>query len=100
LVLAEQRKSEEAAEQLIRAAEERPQDAEAQVLAALSAAAAGWDDAAQDALARAEYAEEGTDAAMLAEAEERIAGGAEQAGAFLRDTIGPSILHDRLTQPL
>lgn len=100
LVLAEMKRGEEAAEQLLRAAEERPQDAEAQLLAALAAAAAGWDDAAQDALARAEYAEEGVDSVLLAEVEERIAGGATRAAAFLRDTVGPSILHERLTQPL
>ena len=100
LVLFELRRTEEAAEELVRAAIERPQDAEAQVLGALSAAAAGWDDAAQDALARAEFAEEGADPELLSEAEDRIAIGADPAAAFLRDTAGPSILHDRLTHPL
>ncbi|HEX2168558.1 MAG TPA: tetratricopeptide repeat protein [Longimicrobiales bacterium] len=100
LVLFELRRTEEAAEELVRAAIERPEDAEAQVLGALSAAAAGWDDAAQDALARAEFAEEGADPDLLAEAEERIAIGAEPAAALLRETVGPSILHDRLTHPL
>lgn len=100
LVYQELGRGEESAEALLRAAAERPFDAEAQIVAALAATAAGWDDAAQDALARAEYAEEGADAAVLAEAEERIAAGAEAAAAFLRDTLGPSVLHDRLTQPL
>jgi tetratricopeptide (TPR) repeat protein len=100
LVLFELRRTEESAEQLVRAATERPDDAEAQVLAALSAAAAGWDDAAQDALARAEFAEEGADPALLGEAEDRLAAGGASAATFLRDTVGPSILHDRLTQPL
>lgn len=100
LVLFEMRRTEEAAEELVRAAIERPQDAEAQVLGALSAAAVGWDDAAQDALARAEFAEEGADPELLTEAEDRIAVGADPAAAFLRDTVGPSILHDRLTHPL
>lgn len=100
LVLFELRRPEEAAEELVRAAIERPQDAEAQVLAALSAAAVGWDDAAQDALARAEFAEEGADPELLSEAEDRVAVGADPAAAFLRDTVGPSILHDRLTHPL
>lgn len=100
LVLFELRRTDEAAEELVRASIERPQDAEAQVLGALSAAAAGWDDAAQDALARAEFAEEGADPELLSEAEDRIAIGAEPAAAFLRDTVGPSILHDRLTHPL
>ncbi|MGH7446096.1 MAG: tetratricopeptide repeat protein [Longimicrobiales bacterium] len=100
LVLSELDQYEEAAEQLVRAASERPQDAEAQVLAALAAAAVGWDDAAQDALARAEFAEEGADPALLTETEERLAVGAEAAAALLRDTVGPSVLHDRLTHPL
>jgi hypothetical protein len=60
-------------------AEERPFDAEAQLLAALAATAVGWDDAAQDALARAEYAEEGADPAASQEVEERIAAGADAA---------------------
>jgi tetratricopeptide (TPR) repeat protein len=100
LVYQELGRGEEAAEALLRAAAERSFDAEAQIVAALAATAAGWDDAAQDALARAEYAEEGADAAVLAEAEERIAAGADAAAAFLRETVGPSVLHDRLTQPL
>lgn len=100
LVLFELRRTEDAAEELVRAAIERPQDAEAQVLGALSAAAAGWDDAAQDALARAEFAEEGADPELLSEAEDRIAIGADPAAALLRETVGPSILHDRLTHPL
>ena len=100
LVLHELKRTEESAEELVRAATERPQDAEAQVLGALAAAAAGWDDAAQDALARAEFAEEGADPELLSEAEDRIAMGSDAAGAFLRETAGPSILHDRLTHPL
>jgi tetratricopeptide (TPR) repeat protein len=100
LVLYELKRTEESAEELVRAAIDRPQDAEAQVLGALAAAAAGWDDAAQDALARAEFAEEGADPELLTEAEDRIAMGSDAAAAFLRETAGPSILHDRLTHPL
>src|SRR5690606_25815186 len=55
-LLYEQRgRLEEAAEELTRAAAERDDDAEAHILAALAAAAVGWDDAAQSALARAGY---------------------------------------------
>ncbi|HSJ23875.1 MAG TPA: hypothetical protein VK929_04260 [Longimicrobiales bacterium] len=100
LVYAELQRGEEAAETLLRAADERPHDAEVQLLAALAAQAAGWDDAAQDALARAEFAEEGADAALLGEVEDRLASGAEAAAAFLRDNMGPSVLHERLSQPL
>lgn len=100
LVYAEKGRTEEAAEALLRAAEERPFDAEAQLLAGLAAAAAGWDDAAQDAIARAQFAEEPVDTALQTEAEERIDSGHEQALRFLKDTVGPSVLHARLTQPL
>jgi tetratricopeptide (TPR) repeat protein len=89
-----------AAEALTRAAAERPDDGEAQIVAALAAAAAGWDDAAQDALARALHSEERPDAALLEEAEERVAEGADAARRLLFETLGPSILHDRLGQPL
>jgi Flp pilus assembly protein TadD len=100
LIQTEQKRGEEAAETLLRAAQERPQDAEAQLLGALAAAAVGWEQAAQEALARSEYADEGLDSGMLQEVEERLAAGADAAAAFLRDTLGPSVLHDRLTQPL
>lgn len=91
---------ETSAETLLRAAAERGPDGEAQQLAALAAAAVGWDDAAQEALARAEYADEAFDKNAQNEVEERIALGADAAAAFLRDTMGPSVLHERLTQPL
>jgi tetratricopeptide (TPR) repeat protein len=100
LVQAELERGEPAAESLIQAAEERPFDAEAQLLAALAAAAVGWDDAAHAALARAEYAEEGADAALLSEVDDRVVTGGDAARSFLRETIGPSVLHDRLVQPL
>jgi tetratricopeptide (TPR) repeat protein len=100
LIHAELGRGEAAAEALVLASQERPFDAEAQLLAALATTALGWDDAAQDALARAEYAEEGADPAMLTEVDERVAMGADAAAAFLRDTLGPSVLHDRLTHPL
>jgi protein O-GlcNAc transferase len=100
LVYTELERPEEAAEALLRAAEERPHDAEVQLLAALAAQAVNWDDAAQSALARAEYAEEGGDASLTGEVEDRIGAGAEAALTFLRETLAPSVLHDRLTQPL
>jgi tetratricopeptide (TPR) repeat protein len=100
LVLGELSRGEESAEMLLKAAEERPFDGEAQLIAAVAAAVAGWDDAAQDALARADFAEEPADTALLEEAEERIGAGPDAARAFLRETLGPTALHDRLIQPL
>jgi tetratricopeptide (TPR) repeat protein len=100
LVQLELKQAQESAESLLAAATERPHDAEAQLLAALAAAAVGWEDAAQDALARAEYAEEGADPAAFTEVEDRIASGPAAAESLLRETLGPSVLHERLTQPL
>lgn len=89
-----------AAETLIQAADERPDDGEAQVLAALAAAAVGWDSAALDVLARAEYAHEPPDPDTISEAEEALEAGEEDARDLLLDTFGPAALHDRLKQPL
>lgn len=100
LVYLELGRAEDAAEMLIEASSTRPEDAESQMLAALAAAAQGWDDAAQTALARAEYAAEGSDVEMWREVDERILAGPDAAAAMLREEIGPSILHERLTQPL
>ena len=100
LIHAERGRMEEAAEALIQAAEERPEDGEAQVLAALAAAVVGWDDAAQNSLARAEYASETVDEAVREEADERIGAGAREAEEMLLDLLGPSVLRERLAQPL
>jgi len=88
------------AETLIEAAAERPEDGEAQIVAALAAAAAGWTDAAEEAIARAEYSVEGADVELLREATDAIASGRTAAATLLSDAIVPSVLHDRLTQPL
>lgn len=98
LIYVELGRIEEAAEAIVQAAEEQEEDAEAQVLAALAAAAVGWDDAAHDALARAEFAAAATDANMIAEAEERIIAGRKAAQAMLIESLGPSSLRDRLAE--
>jgi Flp pilus assembly protein TadD len=100
LVYLESDRLEEAAELLLQAARERLEDAETQVLAALAAQAVGWDDAAHDALARAAFAPESYDAQLIDDAEECLAAGSDAARGLLLDTIAPSVLHERLTQPL
>jgi Flp pilus assembly protein TadD len=100
LVLAELDRMEEAAEELVRAAQERDDDAEALVLGALAAATAGWDDPAEQLLAKAEYAVEGVDASMLQEAENAVRSGHDAARLLLRQTLGPTALRERLAQPL
>ena len=100
LIYSEMNEGETAAEILLQAATERPDDAEAQILAALAAAAVGWEDAAATTLARAEYSEESVDPELIEEATDRMEDGAEAARTFLRETIGPAALHDRLFQPI
>jgi len=100
LIYVERGEGETAAEMLVQAAEEREQDAEAQILAALAAATQGWADTAEAILARATYSAEGSDAELLSEAEDRVASGPEEALEMLHDHMGPSVLHERLTQPL
>lgn len=100
LVLFEIDRPEEGAEEMIRAAEEREYDGEAIILGALAAASQGWDDAAEDLLARAEYAVEGADIKLIEEAETAIRTGQVAATAMLRTALGPSALRERLQQPL
>jgi predicted Zn-dependent protease len=99
LVYLEMGRDELGAETLSQAALERLEDGEAQLLAALATAAVGWDVAAEEALARVEFAE-GIDSATHDEAAACIARGAEEARAFLRDSVITSVLHDRLQQPI
>jgi hypothetical protein len=70
------------------------------VLASLAAAAVGWEDAAAEALARAEYAEDGTDPELIEEAQDKLDEGGPAARTFLLDTVAPAALHDRLHQPI
>ena len=101
LLHAEADDMERAAENLLQAARERTDDPEVQVAAALAAVAAGWDDAGHEALARAGLgAEEAEDRELIEEAEDRLSGGAETAREMLRDTVGPSMLRERLREPL
>jgi tetratricopeptide (TPR) repeat protein len=100
LVYVELDRMEAAAEALLQASADRPDDGEAQLIAALASAAAGWPDAAEDALARIPYAAEPIDAVLLEDAEARLAQGPAAARALLVDTLAPSLLHERLVQPL
>lgn len=100
LIQLENRELELAAEQLVRAADERPEDAEAQVIAALAAAAAGWEDAAHQTIARVEYSAETYDQELLDEARDRVDDGPTESLEFLTETVAPVALRERLTQPL
>ncbi len=100
LTLREAGRHEQGAEELVRAAQERDYDAEAIILGALAAAAHGWEDAAEDLLARSEFVAEGADIKIIEEAEAAIRTGPEAAERLLRTTLGPSTLRERLQQPL
>ncbi|HEU4453896.1 MAG TPA: hypothetical protein VFR81_12595, partial [Longimicrobium sp.] len=98
LALLEGGRPEEGAEHLFRAAQERPEDVELQLLGALAFAEQGWEDEAWNAVARAEAAAEAMDRDLIREVEEAVEAGPEEAGAFLREQLGPSLLRDRLSQ--
>ncbi len=100
LVLLELDRGEEAAEELVRAAQEREHDAEAMLIGALAAAGQGWEDAAEDLLVRSEYAAEGADIKLIQETESAVHAGAEAAARMLRGSLAPSSLRERLQQPL
>lgn len=100
LVLLDLDRRDQAAEELVRAAQEREQDAEAMLIGALAAAGQEWDDAAEELLVRSEYAAEGADVKLIQEVESAVRGGAETASRMLKSSLGPSSLRERLLQPL
>jgi tetratricopeptide (TPR) repeat protein len=76
----------------------RPDDLEAQLLAALALAAAGWEERAMEMLERARVGTEPGDEDLLAEVDERIEDGPEAALACLAESLGPSSFRERLLQ--
>ena len=96
LALIEAGENGEAAELLHAAAEADAEDFELQILAALSCAAEGWDDASWNALARAELAAGEQDQPLLVEVEESLHDGPEAARELLLEEVAPSVLRERL----
>jgi Flp pilus assembly protein TadD len=97
LALLEAGRTEESAEELHRASLERLDDAELQLIAALAAAAEGWDDEAWNALARAEAADADPD--VVRDVEESVDEGADAARELLEEELAPSALRARLAEP-
>ncbi len=89
---------EEGARALEEGARLRPDDLDAQVLAALVLAGEGRDDAALEMLERARLGAEGMDEALVSEVEERMEEGPASAIRFLRTSVGPSSLRERAMQ--
>ena len=81
---------------LVAGAEARPGDFEAQLLAALSLAASGWEDRAYEMLERARHGDGEVDQAALDQVSDRIDDGAEASREALAQAMGPSALRERL----
>ena len=100
LLLAEEERAEEAAGVFDEGARLRPDDIEAQLLAALAAAAVGREDLGLEMVERARQWAEGADRALVDEVESRLDEGAEESAAWLSEQIGPAALRDRMmTRP-
>lgn len=91
---------EAAAAALEEAARHRPEDSEAQLLAALALGSAGWDDRALEMLERARLRAEGEDRSRVEEAAVGLEEGPEAAGRLLRSELAPMAFRERLmTRP-
>ena len=87
---------EEAMSDLVAGAEARPGDFEAQLLAALALAAAGWEDRAYEMLERAHHGDGEVDQTAVAQVSDRVDEGARASEDVLTQTMGPSALRERL----
>ncbi|MDT8342181.1 MAG: tetratricopeptide repeat protein [Longimicrobiales bacterium] len=96
LALVEADRLEDALAELDAAARLEPEDVEAQLSASLAHAALGNEDEAWEFLERARFPAQGTDVLSISEAEERVEDGPEAAERFLRRTLSPSALRERL----
>lgn len=91
---------EDAASELAAGARLRPEDVEAQFLAALAASSAGLEDLAWEMLERGRQRAEGMDRDVAEAVDERLVEGAEAAERFLRRYLAPGALRERLmTRP-
>ena len=101
LVLLELDRGEEAAEELVRAAQEREHDAEAMLIGCpRSRRAAAGRTRPKTCWSESEYAAEGADIKLIQETESAVHAGAEAAARMLRGSLAPSSLRERLQQPL
>jgi tetratricopeptide (TPR) repeat protein len=98
LVLLEADRAEEAAGELISGARLSESDVDAQLAAALAAAAAGLDDVAYEMLERARLRAAQDDVLVVDAVEEYIDAGAESAATMLREEFAPDLLRSRLRE--
>lgn len=98
LVLLEADREEEAAGELMSGARLSEDDVEAQLAAALAAAAAGLDDVAYEMLERGRLRAMGDDVQIVDAVEEQIDAGAVSAASMLREDFAPDLLRRRLQE--
>ena len=98
LVLVEAERAEEGAGELISGARISEEDVDAQLAAALAAAAIGQDGLAYEMLERARLRAGAEDLALVTAVEERIDAGPEAAEQLLREDLGPDLLRSRLQE--
>jgi Flp pilus assembly protein TadD len=98
LVLLEAGRDEEAAGELISGARLAPEDVDAQVAAALAAAASGLEDIAHEMLERARLIAVDGDLVLVEDVEERVDAGHEAAQSMLSDDLAPDMLRSRLRE--
>jgi Flp pilus assembly protein TadD len=98
LVLLEAGRSDEAAGELISGARLSPDDVDAQVAAALAAAANGLEDVALEMLERARLIAVEGDLVLVDDVEERIDAGEDAASSMLTDDFAPDMLRSRLRE--
>ena len=98
LVLLEADRTEEATGELISGARIAFDDLDAQLAAALAAAAVEMEDQALEMLERARILAAEGEQSLVADIEERIDAGAESADAALREDLAPDLLRTRLQE--
>lgn len=98
LALLEAGREEEGAGELISGARLRDDDVDAQLAAALAAAATGLDDVAYEMVERARLHALDADLALVAAVEDRVESGHEAASRLLTEELAPPMLRDRLSE--
>jgi len=98
LLLLEDGRLEEAAGELMEGARLREEDVEAQLLAALAAAAIGRDGTAFEMVERARIRSIEGDVALIASVEERVDAGPDDAERMLTEDLAPAMLRERLRE--
>lgn len=97
LIFVELDRGEEAATELLRAAESRPEDVELQLLAALAVAATENDERSYEMVERGRMRAEEGDLPVIEAVEERISEGWEAARTMLHEELAPGALRERLS---